>query len=656
MKKSMHIKLWLCLIFSFSFLSNNGYAQGGVELFALDSIADVWDDATPKPFFKIPELRAENGRLDLELYIDKNWFVFEGDSVLLRSYTYRSGNQVSEQVGPWGPTLRLGPSDILNMRIINNLDDNGDYDYLGSVALNYKKFLNQASEEPEEVPKGFIKGMEKAKIYGTGGSFPINNDDVRLTEIEYRTAENDWLMHGINTCKCTPDKIGTCKKLKYTYVVVQEYNPGIGGDALRVQEEIVHDEDNHNHPHGYNTTNMHTHGFHVSPFQDDIFRQVPPLLFSNYFYELDNHTPGTFWYHPHVHGSTALQVASGMSGAIIIEDPDLSDYPALEAATAPEHERVLLINQINYNEETRELQSFAEAEKKTGPKGTTFNGIAQPQMFIRPGEVQRWRFIQSGHDAAVAMYFPKNIEVWQISIDGIYLRKPRKIRSLHMAPGNRSDVLIRVPADIEPEIYNVLSTAMQPACEYFPDAKACNNPPVPGTAETLMQVVVVGDPMEMEMPTELPELGPELDDITRDEIVNFDNPRRTKFNILTDSTPIQFVVNGKAFESGVISEEITLGTAEQWNVSSGLSWHPYHIHVNPFQVVEYAGRKLDVPIWKDVVLVEIKKESGVSFDAVLWTRYTRYWGDFVLHCHILHHEDQGMMQRIRILQPPVEEE
>ncbi|NQY28861.1 MAG: multicopper oxidase domain-containing protein [Flavobacteriaceae bacterium] len=98
-------------------------------------------------------------------------------------------------------------------------------------------------------------------------------------------------------------------------------------------------------------------------------------------------------------------------------------------------------------------------------------------------------------------------------------------------------------------------------------------------------------------------------------------------------------------------ETLTLGDAEEWeiyttsNPGQNVVSHPYHIHINPFQVIKFGEDKLDTPVWKDVVMVTKGGKAKIR------ARYEDYWGDFVLHCHLLHHEDQGMMQRIRIERP-----
>jgi L-ascorbate oxidase len=108
-----------------------------------------------------------------------------------------------------------------------------------------------------------------------------------------------------------------------------------------------------------------------------------------------------------------------------------------------------------------------------------------------------------------------------------------------------------------------------------------------------------------------------------------------------------------------IDRKLTLGAIEDWTLTAlpGLGPHPFHIHVNPFQILsvvrksdgadmtadptsQYARMK---GVWKDTVIVQDDVTVTVR------TQYRRYIGDFVLHCHILDHEDRGMMQRVRIL-------
>lgn len=121
-------------------------------------------------------------------------------------------------------------------------------------------------------------------------------------------------------------------------------------------------------------------------------------------------------------------------------------------------------------------------------------------------------------------------------------------------------------------------------------------------------------------------------------------------------------VDGAPFDHRRIDRTLTLGDVEEWEISSNLGNHPFHIHVNPFQVIairDEAGRDVTMEGseafdpdyagmtggWRDTILV--KRDHTVT----LRTRYRRFVGDFVLHCHFASHGDEGMMQHIRMAMP-----
>src|SRR4051812_23360575 len=167
-----------------------------------------------------------------------------------------------------------------------------------------------------------------------------------------------------------------------------------------------------NVPHNFNTTNLHTHGLHVSPAgnSDNVLLAIAPG--EEFYYEIKipiDHPPGTFWYHPHVHGSTAMQVSSGMEGALIIEG-EIDRVPAIAAAK----EQVFLFQQLAYATEDNKL---AKEEKKgtledfnrpfnngawgQGKGRTLINGVLEPTIEMQPGEVQRFRLIDAGVEETV---------------------------------------------------------------------------------------------------------------------------------------------------------------------------------------------------------------------------------------------------------------
>ncbi|MFT5777229.1 MAG: FtsP/CotA-like multicopper oxidase with cupredoxin domain [Crocinitomicaceae bacterium] len=636
--------------------------------------ADVLNGAKPQKFFPIPELHSDSGELKVDLYINEQSYNFNGDSINMRTYTYESGEFHSTKIGPWAPTFRIQKDDRLTVTIHNNLPIREDENYLGSISLDFQKVLDE---------EDYLRKKDKRKLENATLVYDLTvKDSVIDTLMTFANLEGaftqvvvpgeSWIIHGRVPCPCPTGQKGACKKILIDYPVRKMYNYGTKEMALRIYEEMNHDPDgsDHNTPHGFSNTNLHAHGFHVSPAQDDIFRNIGPTYSSYYTYDLVDHTAGTMWYHPHVHGSTSLQVASGMSGAIVIED-DFSDeakakltaeekeaLEMLEAASNPDHERVMVFNQVLYDETIGEIPDFNTLERSPTPKGTTVNGVAVPTMIMKPGEVQRWRMVHAGYRSNLAFQFPKGAEVWQIAVDGIQFDKPRKMETVHMAPGNRTDLLIKFPMKREPQVFAVKSISYLAQCEYFETDDPCL-----GTREnyadtlneTIMIISLTNDVMakEMHIPTRLTGPGAGHPTIKESELVNRNKPRVTSFSIVTDSVlPTTFLVNERAFDGAEIPDTLVMGTAEQWKIrSAGLAAHPYHIHINPFQVMSFNSKPLTVPMWKDVIMVEQEHIEGVGIDssAIVYARYDDYWGDFVLHCHILAHEDEGMMQRVRIV-------
>jgi L-ascorbate oxidase len=133
---------------------------------------------------------------------------------------------------------------------------------------------------------------------------------------------------------------------------------------------------------------------------------------------------------------------------------------------------------------------------------------------------------------------------------------------------------------------------------------------------------------------------------------------------IVNGSPTLFEVDGKAYDPNRIDRTLVLGSVDEWTLTAGTNppaGHPFHIHVNPFQIVsirdpsgvdvstggeasdpQYANLK---GVWRDTLFVK------PGYHVLMRTRYQRYIGDFVLHCHILDHEDQGMMQNVRIAIP-----
>jgi FtsP/CotA-like multicopper oxidase with cupredoxin domain len=197
-----------------------------------------------------------------------------------------------------------------------------------------------------------------------------------------------------------------------------------------------------NEPHCFNSTNLHAHGVWVSPAgnSDNVLLKVDPSVVFQYEYNVSNeHPAGTFWYHPHLHGSTALQVSSGMAGLLIVRGDRVptaekgGDIEKLlkDVSGTPFTERLVLLQQIQYacrdaNGKVQQSNSgkyFCNPGEVGGIEGydqfgpgswadsgrfTTINGEVAP-IFTgsQVGRIERWRIAHAGVRDTILLQFKK---------------------------------------------------------------------------------------------------------------------------------------------------------------------------------------------------------------------------------------------------------
>lgn len=422
----------------------------------------------------------------------------------------------------------------------------------------------------------------------------------------------------------------------------------------------------------FNTTNLHVHGFHISPsdHSDNVFVEIEPgCEFQNRYDMPADHAPGTFWYHGHVHGSTAIQVSSGMAGAIIIEG-GLDNVPEIEAM----EEKIFVLQQMPYlydstagryhipwNSTTFGPNAWSNNYEAQGWR-TTINGQSIPVINMAPEEVQRWRFVHAGvretvnlelfdQDGVTSELSPQNL--FTIAEDGIAYGYMNEVQNMTLQPGYRVDMLIKAPNKVSDTLY-----LMDTGTEVLGSLEDS-----PGTEDPkLLAMIVLTDktePVAKEMPSSasLAPLAPysSLVDVT--PTVEQEN---MQFNIDVTVTPVQFQIDGQAFDPTNV-RQLSLNKVQDWKLSSGLANHPFHIHVNHFQLIDKSTCLerdsvtnacvkwsepvvFDNPIWKDTYFVDFDEKTTIR------TIYKDFTGKFVIHCHILDHEDQGMMQSVEILE------
>ena len=392
-------------------------------------------------------------------------------------------------------------------------------------------------------------------------------------------------------------------------------------------------------------TNLHVHGLHVSPegHSDNIFVDVNPLQDFHYTYDIPlDQSPGTDWYHPHYHPLVDAETTAGMLGGIIVEG-------GLENVLANIPQRLIMIHGGKPTPPDGKPLPIpgvpagkVHAPPSPGPSQLLVNGVYQPTLHIRPGELQRWRIVNSTGERFQKLALP-GVTFEVLAYDGQTLEYMRPEREILLGPGERVDVLVRGEP---PGSYALNSMPFQPCF------KGCFDPfggvPEDGRNfgfQTLINVISSGSAVSVPMPTG--PIGHPLDlrhahvDVYRTIVMA---------RIPSVAHEPEFPLNGKLFSANRVDITMALNSVEQWTIKSpdGRSdeWHNFHIHVNPFQVVAIDGRPLNWIDWQDTVNVP----AGGS--VTIRIHPTDFVGKSVFHCHVDFHEDNGMMGVFQIVKDP----
>lgn len=396
-------------------------------------------------------------------------------------------------------------------------------------------------------------------------------------------------------------------------------------------------------------TNLHVHGLHVSPrgHSDNIFVSIPPGKTFTYTYHIPkDEPPGMYWYHPHRHGFVEAQVYAGMFGAIYVQG-GLDELPGLRDIPT----RTMIINSLELGK-TKKLKSRANssatrppvvvpaANSNTAKSPYLINGDLNPTVNIAPGELQRWRILNANDNAMVRLSLPHGT-FYVLANDGITLQRISPKKTLLLGPAERREVLVRGgPAGT----YDLTSDPFG----QFQGGK------VP--AATIATVNSQGSGSRDPLP------GPVLDKHVEDlRGATVDQRHRIVYaEKQVGGGNVEFLINGKVFNADRVDQVMKLGKVNEWTlVNSTTEWHTFHIHVNDFQVTTVRLNRRVPGVSKgkvrDVQPGEVDPEDTVKMPpestVKMLTRPTDFTGKFVFHCHMLFHEDHGMMGVVRVVRP-----
>lgn len=357
-------------------------------------------------------------------------------------------------------------------------------------------------------------------------------------------------------------------------------------------------------------TTIHWHGLVVDGEQDGGPHQgiLPGERWDPSF--VVDQAAATLWYHPHFIGTSADQVYYGLAGLIYIDD-DHSEELNLPNDYG--------INDIPLIVQDRSFNSDGSFSYRTSMMGVEagdeilINGTINPYLNVHKGNV-RFRILNASNSQNFEFRLSDGSDFQQIASDGGFLEAPLSYKSVNLSPGERMEVVVDFSKTNHDTIFLMIDN------------------------QSIMAVNLTSTNLD---PTEIPDSLTTILPIPSGE-----NPKTRVFEL--QSMGISGTINGKVFDMNRIDEEVNLNESEVWIVRNrgGMmqtGGHPFHVHGTQFQILSRDGRTPPAHErgFKDTVYVSVGEEVAIL------VRFT-HPGIFMYHCHILEHEDNGMMGQFRV--------
>jgi FtsP/CotA-like multicopper oxidase with cupredoxin domain len=532
----------------------------------------------------------------------------------------------------------------------------------------------------------------------------------------YRVLECKWI-----------DKI-----IDGTHVRLRSFNGEVPGPMLktrpgatmriRVKNSLPHYDStgwngDHNVPHLLNTTNLHLHGLDIVPHlfeplgtSNPLARMIAISPGESYDYTIkipDDHPPGLYWYHPHHHGSTAVQALSGMAGGVIVYG-NIDEVPEIKAARdiplviqdlglfqseidpnvwqySPKQNaiwqtfggNVTIYNPATGKNDPTTLKGgfstgdyalhyylingeafFKETHNNTPGQQTQpyTTQLKVPRYSVAPGEVVRFRMLNATSDNMMPIAVEGHT-MYLLALDGVNFPAVRTIAAqpidgttpqVLIASANRAEFLIKASAT--PGIYRI---AQQAQSQQF----------IQSAQKIIAEIEVKGATKNMPLPQKLPT------QMRYYPLIQPSQVQRVRTIMFSGAFPAvmnpyvggDFSINNTLYQETAVPNVVNLTGVEEWHIQvgdahhGGTEGHPFHIHVNHFEVISIAtttivnGQPVTVTNTLPPGTIQDTIWVPANSTAVIRTKFKEWTGKSVYHCHILPHEDTGMMGNFLIV-------
>jgi FtsP/CotA-like multicopper oxidase with cupredoxin domain len=434
------------------------------------------------------------------------------------------------------------------------------------------------------------------------------------------------------------------------------------------------------------STNLHFHGLTIPPtcHQDDVLKtsvQPGDKPFEYRFHIPDDEPPGLYWYHPHIHGFSKEQVLGGASGALIVEGIERA-----KKAAAGLPERIFIIRDqdlLNPNATPNKSEpvvpkNLLDSDGDTANNGTGFgkpakdisiNYVPVPYpdyppatIQMKPGERQLWRVLNASAITYLnleVLFDRKPQALGLVAMDGVPMNQNDNLKDsfdpqthIGLPPGARAEFIVTGPATGQSALFVTRTVDTGPGGENDTNRALAHIVPSANAPEPQSKLDAAPEPLPPPKEAWLATVAP-----VRERHLYF-SEKLTDPNDPTSAVEFYLTVEGqepKMFDMNASAPNIVVqqGTVEDWVIENrSRELHAFHIHQLHFLLLDYMGRQVSEDFLRDTVNVPYYTGRSLAYPQIrirMDFRDPNIVGTFVYHCHLLEHEDKGMMGSIEVI-------
>lgn len=395
-------------------------------------------------------------------------------------------------------------------------------------------------------------------------------------------------------------------------------------------------------------TTLHWHGLHVSAENDGGPHTVipPGTTWSPSFIVMDQ--AATYWYHPHLHQKTAEHVTKGIAGFIIVRDADEAQLNLPRTYGLDDLPLVIQSRAFDANKQF--------VVKSALDSVMLVNGTKHPYVQL-PAQVVRLRLLNGSTERVYHLGFEGNLAFHQIATDGGLLDAPVSLTRITLAPGERAEALVDLSA-IQGQVTHLISFASElpngiygadnPSIMPMGSIAGYSNNHLNGSDFTILRIEVVAptaNPISTIPATLIPQTPYASANANTTRTLTFSPAQMGPGTMINGP----FEINNVSFDMNVINFQVPMNNTEIWQLTNqtGIA-HPFHIHDVQFYLLSINGAVPPAHMQgrKDVVLVPAMQT--VSF-ITKFEDFANASVPYLYHCHMLTHEDEGMMGQFTVI-------